>query len=623
MCKIDLKGRFVFIDDETEELLGFTREELFGRPFLDFLAEDDQEVINSIISRRYHFETFFKTTRIGLIHKDGQRVPATVVISLNFIAGSPVNYQFIINAGTSSDRGRAPRERFAELQDLIAELLRFPDSVQWTELARAVRTFCGGNQVLLYRLRDGKPELIEDIGRDSLQEVPSLLKIHQAVAETGQAYDFASEQDVQRAVELDGKAPSEFVSCLQPESESPLLVRVVFKDDMDRSSAARGIQRARFAVDLTSRCLARLGTAASETGVPHDVTRLVEALGKLGIGLLQTSADGRIAAYNSVLSESFEGRRPAGHYDEFVELLSDCNPPHVVEAIRNFCETDPADDDPGQFRTNVNTPSGRSARLAITRQAAGETRGRFSFVLVPDALPGRETIDCHVENSALRQIVTELQTSHDVVTSLCDQLPGLPDADPDKNAGFHRRRLEGQTARHFRMLADLSCLIENIARTEDMHLTDLDAVVSKALDDQRTAYPAVKVSAEVGQLPKIVTCRHRLCLILGNVVSNCFKFAPGELHIRIAATVDDGVAAITVSDNGPGISEGALGRAFRFFARPPGQEAASPSGHGTSLAITRQLARSLGGDITVTSGSGQGTTVTVSIPAGRGAGEEA
>ncbi len=40
--KIDLRGRFVYIDDETEELLGLTREELFGKSIYEFISNDFQ-----------------------------------------------------------------------------------------------------------------------------------------------------------------------------------------------------------------------------------------------------------------------------------------------------------------------------------------------------------------------------------------------------------------------------------------------------------------------------------------------------------------------------------------------------------------------------------------------------
>ena len=47
VCKIDLKGRFVYIDERTEHLLGLTKEDLFGKNIIEFLDEPSQKLSNS------------------------------------------------------------------------------------------------------------------------------------------------------------------------------------------------------------------------------------------------------------------------------------------------------------------------------------------------------------------------------------------------------------------------------------------------------------------------------------------------------------------------------------------------------------------------------------------------
>ena len=71
VCKIDLKGRFVYIDDETEKLLGLTKEELFGRQFTDFLDQHDIDTISAILTGSNRYETFFDAAQIGLREKTG------------------------------------------------------------------------------------------------------------------------------------------------------------------------------------------------------------------------------------------------------------------------------------------------------------------------------------------------------------------------------------------------------------------------------------------------------------------------------------------------------------------------------------------------------------------------
>ncbi len=97
VCKIDRKGRFVFLDAQTEKLLGLTQVELFGRPLTDFLDPDDHDVISQITGRFNHYETFFDATKVTVIDSHGSRIPVVAVCSLNFDAGSPVNIQIILS----------------------------------------------------------------------------------------------------------------------------------------------------------------------------------------------------------------------------------------------------------------------------------------------------------------------------------------------------------------------------------------------------------------------------------------------------------------------------------------------------------------------------------------------
>ena len=49
VCKVDLKGRFVYIDEEIENLLGYTKEELFGKSLSDFLDETSIVLLEQLL----------------------------------------------------------------------------------------------------------------------------------------------------------------------------------------------------------------------------------------------------------------------------------------------------------------------------------------------------------------------------------------------------------------------------------------------------------------------------------------------------------------------------------------------------------------------------------------------
>jgi len=111
--------------------------------------------------------------------------------------------------------------------------------------------------------------------------------------------------------------------------------------------------------------------------------------------------------------------------------------------------------------------------------------------------------------------------------------------------------------------------------------------------------------------------QRRLTQVLVNLLSNAIKFTPNEGAVSIAVAVaDDGNSvAVTVSDTGIGISEDQLGNIFEKFHQVTEHVySRSQEGTGLGLHISRELARKMGGDLTVASTVGEGSQFTVTIP---------
>ena len=106
----------------------------------------------------------------------------------------------------------------------------------------------------------------------------------------------------------------------------------------------------------------------------------------------------------------------------------------------------------------------------------------------------------------------------------------------------------------------------------------------------------------------------RLKQILFNLLNNAVKFSEaGSVSLRVA-NGPDARLTFTVADTGVGMDAGTLERLFQRFMRADESPSRRQGGAGLGLEISRDLARLMGGDITVKSEPGRGTVFTVALP---------
>lgn len=115
---------------------------------------------------------------------------------------------------------------------------------------------------------------------------------------------------------------------------------------------------------------------------------------------------------------------------------------------------------------------------------------------------------------------------------------------------------------------------------------------------------------------------HRLRQILNNLLSNAIKFtAAGEISIEVdleALDEQNHSVLITVRDQGAGITAEAMKRLFTPFAQGSSEVARTYGGTGLGLKVSRDLARLMGGDLTVNSQAGEGAAFTLSVLLSKG-----
>jgi signal transduction histidine kinase len=110
--------------------------------------------------------------------------------------------------------------------------------------------------------------------------------------------------------------------------------------------------------------------------------------------------------------------------------------------------------------------------------------------------------------------------------------------------------------------------------------------------------------------------RLRQCVL--NLLSNAAKFTMnGAITLQARACTLGAAAgvAISVRDTGPGIGREDLQRLFQPFVQADNSTTRAHDGAGLGLAITRRLARAMGGDVAAQSKIGEGSVFTLYVPA--------
>jgi PAS domain S-box-containing protein len=144
-----------------------------------------------------------------------------------------------------------------------------------------------------------------------------------------------------------------------------------------------------------------------------------------------------------------------------------------------------------------------------------------------------------------------------------------------------------------------------------------DTAASFASDAERRGLElAVRVAPDVRT--RVVGDSGRIRQVLGHLLANALKFTPrGAVVLEIARDLVAGPSAairFTVSDTGIGIPVDKLECIFEKFTQADGSVTRRFGGTGMGLAISRALARLMGGDVTVESEFGAGSKFTLRLP---------
>ena len=213
------------------------------------------------------------------------------------------------------------------------------------------------------------------------------------------------------------------------------------------------------------------------------------------------------------------------------------------------------------------------------------------------------------------------QLSHDIktpITSIQVTVEGILDGVIKEEERLHYLTTIGrQTERLNKLVEELDVLTLNAQpqdiADEEVEDVFLDQLLIESMSEfqlqieqeERNVYIQVKPESA-----KIKSYYDKLSRILVNLLNNAFKYSEPGTRIEVLAQLTEEELIISVKDEGQGILPEDLEKIFNRLYRVETSRNMKTGGHGLGLAIARELAHQLGGEITAESQYGLGSTFT-------------
>ena len=272
----------------------------------------------------------------------------------------------------------------------------------------------------------------------------------------------------------------------------------------------------------------------------------------------------------------------------------------------------------------LSVPDGRSVTTLVNATPIRAADGAVESMVVTlqDLAPLEELERMRAE--FLSMVSHELQVPlTSIIGSTTTLLRAAPRLDPAEMHGFFRI-IDEQAEQMRGLIVDL--LDQGRIETGTLSVTLEMAEVAGLVEQARSTFLSSGGNHVLhidlpDDLPWVMADRERIVQVLNNLFSNASRHSPESSPIRVGAERDGVHVAISVSDDGPGVSPERLPH---LFSKHPGAAADGgprARGHRLGLAICKGLVEAHGGRIWAESGgAGRGTRFTFTVPVAGAAG---
>ncbi|MBS6030803.1 MAG: two-component sensor histidine kinase [Kocuria rhizophila] len=221
-----------------------------------------------------------------------------------------------------------------------------------------------------------------------------------------------------------------------------------------------------------------------------------------------------------------------------------------------------------------------------------------------------------IRNDFVANVSHELKTPVGAVSLLSE---AIEDAAEDQDAVRHfAASLQRESAR-------LSAMVQDIIELSRLQGTDVVAkgtavdvnrTVREAVERSRLAAESRNISLKVGghvQIP-VFGDPDMLVTAVRNLIDNAVRYSPEDTRVGVGLRERGGMVQVTVTDQGPGISDAEQDRIFERFYRVDSARSRQTGGTGLGLSIVKHVMAQHGGEVSVWSQPGRGSTFTLLLP---------
>lgn len=270
--------------------------------------------------------------------------------------------------------------------------------------------------------------------------------------------------------------------------------------------------------------------------------------------------------------------------------------------------------EPGAVEITV-SPGGSRIAQWEGRFQVSPLDSQTTLVIAQDLSEERRLSD--VRRDFVANVSHELKTP---VAALLLLAEGVKAAGDDHDQASHfADRMQVEVRRLNEMVSDLVELsrVQGEAHTRASGPVAVADFVAEAVDAMRVSAGQRAITVNVAAIDPDLTVfgdKSQLATAMRNLVSNAINYSPPKTSVGIGVRATEDTVALSVTDQGAGISPADQSRIFERFYRVDPARSRETGGTGLGLAIVKHVCANHGGDVAVWSRLGEGSTFTLTLP---------